>query len=134
MRKENWPKLFADFLYSKKDEAFEWGRNDCILFGAQAVECITGKNFYNYYLGYDSEDSANEIIERNGGIEKLISKHLGESHSNKLQARRGDLVLMKLPRKTIGVVDDSGEKVACLSENGLCRLPMKKIIRVWRVD
>lgn len=133
MRKENWQKDFSSLLMKKVHEPFGWGKNDCIIFGAQVVETITGEDFYSQYLGYESKKEADVIIKKNGGVEKLISKHLGRSFENVLFARRGDLVLMHLPQKTIGVVDDTGEKIACLSESGLIRLPLKKAVRFWRV-
>lgn len=133
VRLDNWQRLFAEYLSDKTSEPFEWGKNDCILFGAGAVEAITGVNFYNQYLGYKSEAEAYEIIENNGGIEGLISKHLGAFDTNYLAARRGDLVMFMLPYKTIGVVDNSGEKIACLTEKGMARIPLNKAKKIWRV-
>lgn len=133
VRVENWPKELSDYLSEMKDSPFEWGQNDCVLFAAKAIERITGSNFYFQYLPYDSEESAKKIILENGGIAGLVSKHLGPGSRNILSAKRGDLVLMKVPSDTLGIVDDSGQRIASVGPNGIARLPLSKAWRVWGV-
>lgn len=131
MRLENWPLLLSDYLAEKRHTPFEWGVNDCVMFAAKGLERLTGQNMYAMYEGYKTEAEAQEIIDNAGGMEALISRHLGPGSRDVLKASRGDLVMMKLPQKTIGMVDDSGQNVACVGPNGMVRLPLKRAWRVW---
>lgn len=130
VRLENWPMLLGRYLKETKDKPFKWGENDCILFAAKGLEAITGQNLYAEYV-YETEDQAKEILENHNGLAGLISKHLGPGHRNFKKAHRGDLVMMKLPQPTLGIVDDSGQRIAAISQDGHVRLPLNKAWRVW---
>lgn len=129
-RYPDWPRRLSDFIAANKDTKFEWGKNDCIIFGARLVETLTGENYYSGYQ-YDTEEGARKIIEENGGVIPLIKKYMGQGHSDILKAGRGDIVVMKLPELTIGFIDDSGRRVIALGPKGIVRLPLKTIWRVW---
>lgn len=131
VRIEGWEIKFSEYLKNAKSFSFEWGRNDCVLYAVKAAEVITGENTYKEYLGYSNEVEARKIIEDNGGFESLISKHFGYAHSNILKARRGDLVLVRMPELCLGIVDDSGQRISCVSEKGYAILPLKKAWRIW---
>lgn len=131
VRTEGWERRFSEYLKESKNKAFSWGDNDCILFSVKGAEIVTGVDTYSSYLGYMDEQGANAIIQENGGIESLISKHFGHSHKDVFKARRADLVMIKRPYLSIGMVDDSGEFVACVSEIGYARVPLKNAWRVW---
>lgn len=130
-RMPGWELRFSNYLEKKKNAPFIWGANDCILFAVKAVEEITGVNVYEEYLGYKTEIGAFRIVERNGGLESLISKHFGQSHKNILSAKRGDIAMLKTPEKTIGIVDDSGRFICNVSDEGFARLPLIKAWCVW---
>lgn len=131
MRKENWPVLLSLYLKEKLKQPFSWGDNDCVMFAAKALCELTDQDFYKRYEGYTTEEGARKIIDEAGSIEALVSRHLGPPHENYLKAKRGDLVLMRLPEETLGLVDDSGQRVACLSEKRLVRLPLRKAALIW---
>lgn len=130
-RKPDWPIQLSKYLEEHRNTPFEWGAYDCVMFGAKGLERLTGRNFYAMYEGYTTEEDAKQIIENAGGIEALISKHLGPGFRNYKQAKRGDLVMAKMPQKTIGIVDDSGSRIACMGPNGVVRVPLTKAWRVW---
>ena len=130
-RTEGWELRFSNYLKSARDMAFEWGNHDCIMFPAKALEVITGENFYEEYKGYTTKEGADEVLETNGGMVGIVTQHLGQSHRNFMQAKRGDLVLMKLPDLTLGIVDDSGQRIAAVTLKGLVRLPIDKAWRIW---
>lgn len=132
IRPEGWEMRLSNYLKENRNAVFEWGYRDCVMFAIKGVEVITGVNMYAEYLGYSTEDQAKQIIDENGGLSGLISKHFGAGHRNFKQAKRGDLVMMKLPQPTIGIVDDSGQRIAALTEkDGMIRLPLEKAWRVW---
>lgn len=122
----------SNYIISKRDAPFEWGQNDCVLFAFKGLEMITGQNHYQSYLPYSTEEQAYNIVRECGGIEKMIMKHLGQGHKNILKAKRGDIVLLKAPELTCGLVDDSGQFVVATGKDGLKRLPLSnRIKRVW---
>lgn len=131
VRTEGWELRLSNYLKAMRDQPFAWGENDCVLFAVKAAELITGVNTYSEYLGYTDEHGARDIITEAGSLEKLISRHYGEGHRNILLAKRGDLAMLKLPSKTIGVVDDSGRFVCGVSEMGFTRVPLSKAWRIW---
>lgn len=131
VRLDGWELRLSNYLKESKDKPFVWGENDCVLFSVKAVEIITGENTYGQYLGYVDEEGAQEIIGEAGGLEQLISRHFSNSHRNILLAKRGDLAMLKLPSKTIGIVDDSGRFVCGVSEVGYVKVPLEKAWRIW---
>ncbi len=132
VRHQNWQRRFSEFLSEHKKMPFQWGENDCVLFVGKSVKAITDQDFYSQYH-YSNEEEAKKIIEDNGGIKGLISKALGDPHTNYKKAKRGDAVLMKLPEITAGVVDDSGAWIVSLTKTGTLKLPLRNAIYVWSV-
>lgn len=131
VRFENWPSLLSKFLSEQKLKEFEWGINDCVMFGGKAVEALTGRNYYQEYVGYTTEEEALEIIAKNDGIQNLISKHLGTPSNKILKASRGDLALLRMPYFVCGVVDDSGQFVAAMTDKGYVRRPLRHASCIW---
>lgn len=133
VRLENWPTLLSMYLSETKSKPFEWGENDCVLFAAKAINKITGNNIYKKYQSYKTEEEAKKIISEFGSLEALVNFHLGDGFTNYLKAKRGDVVLMRIPEETLGIVDDSGQRIACVTKDGLIRLPLKKASLVWSI-
>ena len=125
-------KALSDYLAEKTNEPFKWGENDCMLFAAKFVKRITDKDFYSDYGSYNTRQQAQALIKKHAGIEQMVTNALGEPHDNYRKAQRGDIVLMRTPDETLGIVDDSGERVACVSKNGLTRLALKESVLIWR--
>lgn len=131
VRQEGWELRLSNYLNAVRNKQFIWGENDCVLFAVKAAEKITYENHYSQYLGYTDEIGAKAIIDEAGGLENLISRHFGPSHRNILLAKRGDLAMLKMPHKTIGIVDDSGKYVCGVSEDGYARIPLNKAWCIW---
>lgn len=133
MRKEGWELRFSNYIDSVRNAPFKWGENDCIIFSAKALEAITGQDFYSQYLPYETEEQAKSILKDNGGFEGIIGKSLGKAHRNILKSKRGDLVLLKIPSITCGIVDDSGQHIICPSEKGIVKYPLSSSYKVWSI-
>jgi len=73
------------------------------------------------------------VIEANGGPQAIISQCLGVASKDILKAKRGDVVLVKIPELTGGIVDDTGQFVALVSQQGLLKLPISRAWRTWKV-
>lgn len=131
MRTQGWERRLSKYLTEKNNAPFQWGENDCVLFAAKAVEAVSGYNFYQDYLPYTTEEEAKAILDINGGIEGLVAKFLGGGYINYRLAKRGDVVLIKSPLLSLGIVDDSGQKIVSVGPEGAVRLPLKMATRVW---
>lgn len=131
MRPEGWEKRLSEYLDSRKDMAFEWGKNDCILFAAKGYQAMTGIDYYSKYLPYTTEEEAREILRVNGGFEGILGKDIGPGHRNPLKARRGNPVLLKLKEITCGIVDDSGQWVCAPGKEKIVKYPISKAWRIW---
>lgn len=131
-RLAEWPKLLSNYLEDCANKPFEWGKHDCMAFSAGAVHALTGHNFFPEFSDYNDEMSAFEMLSRHGGVPGIISKCLGNGSRNIMQAGRGNIVIVKMPEIVSGVVDDSGQRIALVSESGgLTRVPLQKGWRHW---
>lgn len=90
-RLDNWPALLAKYFLEKKDQPFEWGKNDCCRFADGAVIAITGQSMMQSF-NYASEKQALRLLKTR--LEELASKELGQSIKPTL-AQRGDVVLIQ---------------------------------------
>lgn len=130
-RLENWPRILGDYLRDKAAQPFEWGVNDCMSFVCQLYEKMTGEIVYPEFAGYHNEEEAKSVVESHGGIIEIINRFLGENHSNQLAAQRGDIVIVRMPEVTGGIIDDTGQRIAVVTPQGLIRLPLSSAVRIW---
>lgn len=130
-RHPDWSRKLSDFLKNRRALPFQWGSNDCLAFASAAVQALTGVDFFSEYAGYSDESEAAELLKQNGGVKGIIRKHLGGGTNAILSAKRGDIALVRMPRDTAGVVDDSGQFIALISPSGMVRVPLSKATRVW---
>lgn len=130
-RLENWPMLLSGYLKERHKTPFEWGVNDCMSFVAKAVEALTGEDFFQHYSDYTDEESAKTMLENNGGAKGIITACLGNPSRSIMTARRGDVVIVRMPQITGGIVDDSGQRIALVTPEGLTRVPLNKATHVW---
>lgn len=131
VRKENWPLLLSNYLAERRKMAFEWGVNDCLAFVAKGVERLTGETLYEAFSDYHDEESAKEMLALNGGVQGIISHYLGQGSRDVLYAKRGDVVTVRMPELTAGLVDDTGQRIALVSPEGLIRVPLKNAVKFW---
>lgn len=139
-RYEDWPKRLSAYLKERKAMPFAWAENDCMAFVAKGVEALTGHDFFSLYNDYTDEATATVLLENNGGIHGIITACLGEGSKKIMNAKRGDVVLVKVPAYVSGmvedslaggIVDDTGLRVAMVSKDGLLRVPLHKAVRLW---
>lgn len=131
-RLEDWPQRLSAFLEERRKMPFQWGVNDCLTFLAKGAEAMTGKDYYEIYSGYSTEEEAMERLEAHGGIVNIISTYVGPGTKQVLTGRRGDVAIVRYPELMAGIIDDSGRYVALVSKDGLVRCPLEKALRVWR--
>ena len=58
MRRADWPERLAEFIEARRLEPFAWGKNDCALFAADAVNLLIGVDYAESLRGYTTERGA----------------------------------------------------------------------------
>lgn len=130
MRKENWPHLLNEYIYEKRNEPFEWAKNDCWQFSIGAVKAISDKDLTGIYE-YETARRAAELMKEYGGMIAVAEKHYGESKSIML-AQRGDVVcLINAGRELLGVC--LGEMSAFVAESGIILKPTLECEKAWSI-
>ena len=131
MRKNEWQQDFAAFVKSRWAMPFEWGRNDCCLFAADAVEAMTGVDCAAVYRGYATALEAQRICDRAGGISARVTEALGEPVPP-LRAAIGDPVLvMNEGRELLAICN--GTSVLAPGKLGIAVLGMESAIAAWKI-
>lgn len=129
-RRHDWPERLIEFIESRRRMPFEWGRNDCALFAADAVEAMTGEDLAKKWRGYKSERGALRRIKRAGGMRRLAE---GLPERPVGYAQRGDVVLVEVEgRDTFGIVVGNGTWCAP-GHNGLVFRPMSEVMTVFEI-
>lgn len=110
---------------------FEWGRNDCCLFAADAVKAMTDEDPAQALRGYSTALAAQRLIDGAGGLQSLVGQMLGEAVSP-LMAGVGDVVLLKNEeRDLLGICN--GTSVIASGPNGLAVLGMDAALAAWKI-
>lgn len=132
-RKSKWEQDLFDFMKSKINDPYEWGRNDCILFAADAVEVMTGHDFAAGRRGtYDGPIGAARII-REAGVEdvaEFVALHLPEI--SVASAGRGDVVICWGPDGDFAAICQ-GRSCVGPSARGLIHIDRAQVKRAFKV-
>lgn len=138
MRREDWPARLGEAIDRARSEPFEYGSHDCALWVGKAIAAMTGDDPTAPYRGrYTTEI----------GWKRLVTAELGEGASFEAgwtrllgepvpvaRASRGDVVMIEVDgERAVGVVDLSGERVACVSLDGLEFVPLSLAVVCWKV-
>lgn len=130
------------FLLERVHQPFEWGKNDCALFAADAVLAMTGTDIAAEFRGkYTDEASAFALIKTVTGGTTVADaavycakQHALPEWDAPRRAQRGDLVVIENGGRLIaGVVHLNGRSVATMSERGVVLLSILNVIRSWHV-
>lgn len=128
-RHSNWDQLLNEYIALKRDEPFQYGKNDCCMFAAGAVEAITGidpmSEFRNEYDNLKTSIIALKNI-GNGDLESTLDAKFPEIPVS--SAQRGDLAFFS---DSIGVI--SGDFAWFVSDDGLERIYREDWDKAWSV-
>lgn len=139
-RHADWQEALSCFLLVNSGRSFEWGRWDCCLWVADAIEVMTEVDIAAEFRGeYRNYREALMSMRRHFGdwrIEVAVEK-VAAAHSMGAvpvaMARRGDLVLIGNGRRFVtGIVDLNGRQLIALADR-LIRIPISLARRAWRV-
>jgi hypothetical protein len=135
MRLDNWPARLDTVVETRRNSPFWWGVNDCMLWPADVVLALTGKDpAVEFRNSYSTATAAMRIVKKHGGMEQLISKQLGFEPSLDIFPMRGDVVLFGPESKLCGGVC-LGTQAAFVDKEGLSFISIASVDkRVWRIS
>jgi hypothetical protein len=109
-----------------------WGRHDCCLFAADAVQSFTGIDYAADLRGrYKSAGGAAKLIKEYGSMAAMIESLLGPPCAVAF-AGRGDVVLFDGESgSTLGIC--MGQQSYFTAETGLTVRPTLDCIVAWRI-
>lgn len=121
---------FDDFCQEWIAPPFEWGRTDCVQFPFAWVRHVSGVDHTLGYT-YDSEQGAAAIIAEAGGLEALVSRHLGPINRDRRTVSQGDVILSAFDRgPTLGLA--AGPRSFLMrTPRGLVPVQMELAIGSW---
>ena len=129
-RLPDWERRLNAWLLEPGREKFEYGVQDCALFGCGAVMAMTGVHPAPQFVGaYGDAASAAEALRElgKGTLLKTFDQYF--KRKKPAFAHRGDLVMA---HKAIGVCMGANG-VFLAQEIGLARLPRSAFVAAWKV-
>jgi hypothetical protein len=140
-RKEGWEAALSDYLLRAAVMPFSYGRQDCGLFVAGAIEAMTGLDVIPLLRGrYSGRREAFAAIRALCGkptmeaVATYLAGIYGFPEVPVSFARRGDPVQLRQGRRaSLGLVAMYGTELLTPFAGGLLRLPLSYATRAWRV-
>lgn len=130
---EGWEQRLADYVESRRGVEFEWGRHDCCVFTAGAIEAMTGADFTSAHQRYSTALGAARVIRDAGGISALPGRHGLHQIEPLSCAGRGDVVLVEIDgRESLGVCLGADSFFA--SAIGIATIKTAACVAAWRVE
>lgn len=136
-RKEHWEVLLNDYFDSLFGVAVHvWGKMDCALFSAGAVEAMTGVDLMAEFRGrYSDEAGAMAVIRKAGypNLAALLDSRL--PMQSRPFARRGDLVMDRAGNLAVvwGEVALAIGEEADTGREGIVRVPRENWRKAWKI-
>lgn len=123
------PTKLEAFLLERRDMPFEWGKNDCCLFVADAVKAMCGYDYAASLRGYTTRFGAARRLYKAGGLSSIVDGLL--TPINPALAQRGDVILCETDEgMALGIC--IGSKFAAAGPNGVLFYSMMLAKKGWR--
>ena len=121
-RKDDWQQHLTEYIEAHRDTVFEWGKSDCCIFAAGAVEVMTGENpMKSFTVKYSDEKTGRSLMGRYGGLARILTDMFGHSHQ---RGQRGDVAYCDFPDgSAVGI--HIGNKAVFLSTDGMVEVDLK---------
>jgi hypothetical protein len=110
---------------------FEWGRNDCCTFVADAIEAMTGRDVMESVRGYSTALQAQRLAHERGGLQAAVSGLLGDPVSPALVTVGDVLLLRHEDMELLTLCNGRGRHRA--RAGGLATLAAPDVVAAWRV-
>lgn len=133
-RFEDWPGRLYDYALDPANAVFAWGKNDCVMYCANAIRAITGEDPLSGFVdAWSTEDEALAVLDARGGLLAAVSGVLGPPMDNVALAQRGDIALVELPDMDFLALHLGDRLVAPTKDRGLVQIKSVHAKRAWAV-
>ena len=133
MRKQNWQSILHAFIDSRRNEPFQWGKNDCALFAADCVSSFTDIDYAESFRGkYRSLKGSIKALKDQGfnSVDEVPDNLFERIPIN--SAMKGDVVSIKQNnRASLGIC--IGHFAVFTGVKNLEFMPMYAVEKAWRV-
>lgn len=132
-RRHDWRARLQAYLASVARQPFEYGRHDCALFAAGAVDAMTGVDLARGFRGYRTQKGGIKKLRQRGFQDQfaLLEAHLPEIHP--AFAKVGDVAVVSSDEgPALGIVQ--GEWIHVLRPEGIGNMPLLSAIRAFEVS
>lgn len=131
-RLPDWQPRLAALFAARAAEPFTWGRFDCCLFAADAVQAVTGHDPAADLRGtYSTAAEAVRVLERVGGVAGVAIRRAGPVIPAQL-AQAGDVGLSLLDPERPALAVWGGAAWHAAGTIGLATVPASAVVRAWR--
>ncbi|MDE2103664.1 MAG: hypothetical protein KGL39_40880 [Patescibacteria group bacterium] len=122
------------YIAAVRREPYRIGTFDCCTFCAAAVNVVTGKDLMQGIPSYSTESEMQALIQQYGGSLSALACHFLQCEpKGPVCARIGDIVLTRSRHgESLGVC--LGNAIACVSDSGICYLPMSEALTSFEVN
>lgn len=101
-RLPDWPERLAAFVEARRHCPFEWARNDCATFAADALLALTGRDVLAALRGrWASAEQAQALLRGMGGLAPAARRCLGRPLALPALAPRGAVVCARMAGASI---------------------------------
>ena len=130
-RLRDWPERLDALLRSRAAVPFEWGRNDCCTFVADAIEAMTGRDVMESVRGYSTALQAQRLAHERGGLQAAVCGLLGDPVSPAL-VTVGDVLLLRHEDMELLALCNGACAIGP-GPSGLVTLAAPEVVAAWRV-
>lgn len=130
-RRDDWRERLATLLDERRRYGFAFGRFDCCLWAADAVEAMTGVDFIADYRGYATPEGAMRRLKR-AGVASVFA-FVDARFPRAMRARQGDLVGVPAAPLDALMIADGPASAWGQDETGLVRLAIPPGAIIWSV-
>lgn len=136
-RLDGWPTRLRLLVDDARPRPFAWGVHDCCLFALADYKTMTGQDAPNVEP-WSSLLQAQRLLARHS-VEEWAALWFGYSIPSWTAARRGDVGLIEsIPGGSEGETSMAlavvlGANACCPGKSGLEFMPLRSVIRTWRI-
>lgn len=133
IRLSDWRQRLVGYLHQARATPFAYGRHDCTLFAADAVQAMTGEDLAAPFRGrYTTLTGGLRVLRKAGFADNTAMVASLFAECAPIMAQPGDLAAIKTDAgDALGVVQ--GEAVYVLGPSGLSLVPITSAHRAFRV-
>ena len=135
MRTLDWTEILDEYIIQNRYRKYKYGSFDCVLFSTELVKKIIGINLLEG-IDYNDMKTGLDLLKKSGGLFKLTDLQMNKVGLKTIPlafAQRGDVVgcMTEEHGETLGIC--IGSKFVSTGEDELVFLPMKEVIKAWRI-